>query len=60
MFMSNINSSLESQKIDSKKSGDYVIFQAKHTFVGERHDLTLLCAKVANLNTDEYSAGVVA
>lgn len=60
MFMSNINSSLQSQKIDSKKSGDYVIFQAKHTFVGERHDLTLLCAKVANLNTDEYSTGVVA
>lgn len=59
MFMSNINSSMQSQKIDSKKSGDYIIFQAKHTFVGERHDLTLLCAKVANLNTDEYSTGVI-
>ena len=59
MFMSNINSTLQHQKIDPKKSGDYIIFQAKHTFVGERHDLTLLCAKVANLNTDEYSTGVV-
>ena len=59
MFMSNINSSMQSQKIDPKKSGDYIIFQAKHTFVGERHDLTLLCAKVANLNTDEYSTGAI-
>lgn len=59
MFMSNINSSMQSQKIDPKKSGDYIIFQAKHTFIGERHDLTLLCAKVANLNTDEYSTGAI-
>ena len=54
IFLANISLNLQSQKVDPKKSGDYIIFTAKHSFVGERYDLTLLCAKVANLNSDEY------
>jgi hypothetical protein len=60
IFLANISLNLQSQKVDQKKSGDYIIFTAKHSFVGERYDLTLLCAKVANLNSDEYVTTVTA
>ena len=60
IFLANISANQLVQKVDPKKSGDYIIFTAKHTFVGERYDLTLLCAKVANLNSDEYVTTVSA
>ena len=34
--------------IDTKKSGDYLIFAARHKFKSERYDLSLSCLKLAN------------
>lgn len=34
--------------IDTKKSGDYIIYAAKHSFKTEKYDLNLLCTKIAN------------
>ena len=54
IFMGNTPQGMRNNKIDPKKSGDYIIFSAKHSMVGERYDVTLLCAKIANINSDEY------
>ena len=54
IFMGNTPQGMRNTKIDPKKSGDYIIFSAKHSMVGERYDVTLLCAKIANINSDEY------
>lgn len=35
-------------QIDTKKSGDYLIFAARHKFKLEKYDLTLSCLKLAN------------
>lgn len=35
--------------IDTQKSGDYIIYAAKHTFKVEKYDLSLLCLKISNL-----------
>lgn len=34
--------------IDTKKSGDYIIYAAKHSFKIEQYDISLLCTKIAN------------
>lgn len=34
--------------IDKKKSGDYIIFAARHSFKVEKYDLNLLLCKIAN------------
>jgi len=36
--------------IDTKKSGDYVIYAARHSFKLEKYDIRLLCAKIATYN----------
>lgn len=38
----------DAPSIDTKKSGDYLIFAARHKFKIERYDLTLSCLKLAN------------
>lgn len=39
-------------KIDKKKSGDYIIYAAKHKFSKERYDTQLLCTKLAAYKED--------
>jgi hypothetical protein len=51
-FDSNVNVDTKKPKIDTKKSGDYVIYAAKHMFKLERYDVQLLCAKVSSYNKD--------
>lgn len=34
--------------VDTKKSGDYIIYAARHSFKVEKYDMNLLCAKIAN------------
>lgn len=38
--------------IDKKKSGDYIIYAAKHKFSKERYDTQLLCTKLASYKED--------
>ena len=42
------NVAKDQPQIDTKKSGDYLIFAARHKFKLERYDLTLSCLKLAN------------
>lgn len=47
------------KKLDSKRSGDYLIVAANYTFKfggSNQVDASLLCAKVANYSTDTYPA----
>lgn len=39
---------VDQPKIDTKKSGDYLIFAARHKFKLEKYDLSLSCLKLAN------------
>ena len=34
--------------VDTKKSGDYIIYAARHSFKIEKYDINLLCTKIAN------------
>ena len=36
------------RKIDAKKSGDYLIYAARHMFKKEQYDLSLTCVKIGN------------
>ena len=40
-------------KIDTKKSGDYLIFAAKHMFKAEKYDLSLSCLKLSSMRSVE-------
>ena len=39
-------------EIDSKLSGDYIIYGTQHSFKKEKYDLKILCAKIANFDYD--------
>jgi len=54
IFLGNTPQGMSNNKIDPKKTGDYIIFSAKHSMVGERYDVSLLCVKIANVNTADY------
>ena len=41
-------------KIDVPKSGDYVIYAAKHTFKAERYDIHMTGGKLLNFETDVW------
>lgn len=45
--------------IDKKKSGNYIIYAARHTFSGPRYEVTLTCGKLSNVSgsTRGYSSG---
>lgn len=36
--------------IDKKKSGNYMIYAARHTFSGPRYEVTLTCGKLSNVS----------
>jgi len=42
----------QAPKFDKKKSGDYIIYAAKHKFSAERYDIQLLCTKLASYVED--------
>lgn len=39
-------------EFDKRKSGDYIIYAARHMFSKERYDVKLLCTKLASYNED--------
>ena len=40
-------------KIDEKKSGDYIILEARHNYRVEKFDTTLLCAKIGSIGEQQ-------
>jgi hypothetical protein len=42
------NKAPDVSEIDTKKSGDYLVFAARHKFKVDKYDLTLSCLKLAN------------
>ena len=49
----NSTTDLQNAKLDEKKSGDYIILQAKHNFRLEKFDTTLLCGKIGNVGEQQ-------
>ena len=47
-FLRNINDHSSNNVFDPKKSGEYLIFGAKHTFTLEKYTTTLSCVKLFN------------
>jgi len=45
-------------KLDTKKSGDYIIYAAKHTMTSEKYMLSLQCVKIASY-TDDAIQGIL-
>jgi hypothetical protein len=43
--------------IDPKKSGDYIIYAAKHSFSSESYNISFECTKIGNYNTDILPTG---
>ena len=46
-----VNSTIDTEnqsRIDPKRSGDFLIYAARHMFKKERYDLTLSCVKIGN------------
>ena len=52
LFKDNSADDPDSQKFDRKKSGDYIIYAARHMIKAERYDVSLLCAKLASYTED--------
>ena len=50
-FPSTTPESKDNKGLDTKSSGDYLIFAARHMFKKEVYDLTLECVKMANYDT---------
>jgi hypothetical protein len=42
----------EDVKLDLKKSGDYLIYSAKHAFSSNNYNIHLTCVKLTNFNDD--------
>ena len=42
----------EEAKIDTKKSGDYIIYAAKHTLAAEKYNITFQCVKISSYDED--------
>ena len=40
-------------KLDEKKSGDYIIVEARHNYRIEKFDTTLLCAKIGSIGEQQ-------
>ena len=40
-------------KLDEKKSGDYIIIEARHNYRIEKFDTTLLCAKIGSIGEQQ-------
>lgn len=52
LFTANRPNTLGDVKLDLKKSGDYLIYGAKHSFAGNRYQIHLKCAKLTNYTDD--------
>ena len=52
LFYDNTPDDPRGGRIDTKKSGDYIIFAARHMFSVESYDVKLLCAKLASYVED--------
>ena len=39
--------------LDEKKSGDYIIIEARHNYRIEKFDTTLLCAKIGSIGEQQ-------
>ena len=52
LFLANRPMSLGDVKLDLKKSGDYLIYSAKHSFAGTRYNIHLTCVKLTNFTDD--------
>ena len=38
---------------DMKRSGDYLMYAAKHSFTVERYDISITCAKMKNFTSEQ-------
>ena len=47
-FLTSGDPSKNEIKLDSKKSGDYIIYATRHMFKKEKYDISLSCVKLAN------------
>ena len=52
LFKDNSADDPDSPRFDRKKSGDYIIYAARHVIKAERYDVSLLCAKLASYVED--------
>jgi hypothetical protein len=52
LMLDPLTDKLERAAFDKKKSGDYIIYAAKHSFKKERYDIQLLCTKLASYVED--------
>ena len=59
LFGANRPMALGDLKLDTKKSGDYLIYGAKHSFAGARYQIHLNCVKLTNY-TDDNPLKVIA
>jgi hypothetical protein len=53
LFTANRPSSMGDIKLDLKKSGDYLVYGAKHAFSGARYNIHLKCVKITNYTDDQ-------
>ena len=54
LFPGNYTDTDDDMLIDPKKSGDYMIYSAKHTFTLENYHISFECTKLANYNSEIY------
>lgn len=52
LFNDNTSDDDDAPRFDRKKSGDYIIYAARHMIKAERYDVSLLCAKLASFTED--------
>ena len=52
LFLANRPMNLGDVKLDLKKSGDYLVYSAKHSFGGSRYHIHLTCVKLTNYTDD--------
>ena len=52
LFLANAELTQSFAPLDLKKSGDYIVYAAKHTMSTTRYDVTLSCVKLNNYNDD--------
>ena len=48
LFKDNSSDDPDEPRFDRRKSGDYIIYAARHMIKAERYDVSLLCAKLAS------------
>lgn len=59
IFKTNYDFGEATPKIDSKRSGDYTVFAARHVFQNQKYFVKLLCGKLMNYNNSDYPEGAI-